>query len=97
MAKTKVSESPSISFGRDTDTGMLYANSSNVKFTTGGISIDPDLLEKIERIERNLEKVMERLAVLDEPTEEKLERFKTLKKAHDKYKFLDELCGKDES
>jgi len=35
--------------------------------------------------------------VLDEPNPELLTKFKQLKVAHDKYKFLEELCGKDES
>ena len=61
------------------------------------ISIDPKLLKKIEKMDRNLEAVMERLAVLDEPGFEQLEKFKQLKVAYDKYKFLEELCGKDES
>lgn len=92
MAKS----APSISFASDPDSGMTMVHNSG-QWETQEIGLDPEFIERIERIERNLEKVMERLAVLDEPTEERLERFKTLKKAHDKYKFLDELCGKDES
>ena len=61
------------------------------------ISISPELMERIDRMERNLDTVMERLAVLDEPNPELLTKFKQLKVAHDKYKFLEELCGKDES
>ena len=96
MADTKITAIPTISFESDSDTGMYYSGGTDT-WKVQEIGLDPDLLEKIERIERNLEKVMDRLAVLDEPSDEQLEKFKTLKKAHDKYKFLDELCGKDES
>lgn len=49
--------------------------------------------DRIERIERTLEKICDRLAILEEPTPERLEAFKQLQDAYKKYKFLDELCG----
>ncbi len=61
------------------------------------ISIDPNYLEKIDKMDRNLETIMERLAILDEPNPEQLEKFKQLKVVYEKYKFLEELCGKDGS
>jgi len=48
---------------------------------------------RMDRIEDKLDKICERLAVLEEPTPERLEAFKQLQEAYKKYKFLDELCG----
>ena len=48
---------------------------------------------RMDKVEKGLEKINERLAILDEPTPERLEAFKQLRDAYKKYKFLDELCG----
>lgn len=48
---------------------------------------------RLDRIEGILEKITDRLAVLDEPDPEKLAQFKTLQDAYDKYKFVEKLCG----
>jgi len=60
------------------------------------ISISPELMERIDRMERNLDVVMERLTVLDKPNPEKLAKFKQLKVVYEKYKFLEKLCGEDD-
>lgn len=60
------------------------------------ISIDPKLLAKIEKMDRNFETIMDRLAVLDNPTPVKLARHKMLKDAYLKYKFLEKLCDAEE-
>lgn len=57
------------------------------------ISLDPKILATIGRLDRNMEKIMKRLAILEEPDPEKLEQFKTLKDAYTKYKFIEGLCG----
>jgi hypothetical protein len=49
--------------------------------------------KRLDRMERMLEKICERLAILEEPVPERLEEFKQLQDAYNKYKFLDELCG----
>ena len=49
--------------------------------------------DRVERMEQTLEKICERLAILEEPDPERLETFKQLQDAYKKYKFLDELCG----
>ena len=49
--------------------------------------------ERLDRMEGMLEKICERLAILEEPTPERLDAFKQLQDAYNKYKFLDELCG----
>jgi hypothetical protein len=57
-----------------------------------------ELLERIERIEKINEKIMERLAILEDPSPEQLEQFKVLKELHDKYKFVETLCeGKNDT
>ena len=83
-------------YGPGSPGGYSSRNNITIGEIRDAVSIDPKLLEKIDRMDRNLETVMERLAVLDVPNPEQLKKFKTLKKAYEKYKFLEELCGKDE-
>ena len=49
--------------------------------------------KRLDRMEKMLEKICERLAILEEPDPKRLEEFKQLQDAYNKYKFLDELCG----
>ena len=77
--------------------GGGYKQNITISEIQHAISIDPKLLEKIDKMERNYETIMERLAILDDPNPEQLAKFKQLKMAYEKYKFLEELCGKDES
>lgn len=77
--------------------GSVRCKNVTISEIQNAISLDPKLLEKIDKMDRNFETIMERLAILDEPTPEQLKKFKTLKKAYEKYKFLEELCGKNES
>ena len=49
--------------------------------------------KRLDRMAKMLEKICERLAILEEPEAERLEQFKQLQDAYNKYKFLDELCG----
>jgi len=73
---------------------MVYSGSS----WESTISVDPKLLERIERMEKINEKIMERLAILEDPSPEQLKQFKVLKDLHDKYKFIETLCeGKDDT
>ena len=78
---------PTITFGDDGDTGF-YHDGTDISIAIGGVPMDPPLTERMEKIERNLEKVMKRLSVLDEPTDEQLEKHKMLKEAYTKYKFI---------
>ena len=73
--------------------GLVWSGSSG---SWQEIGIDPELKESIKRLERNMEKVMERLAILEDPDPKRLEEFKTLQEAYTKYKFVDGLCGKSE-
>ncbi len=75
----------------------LTWNSTNSTWVDA-LSVDPELIERIDRIEKNNEKIMERLAILEDPSPEQLEQFKALKDLHDKYKFVESLCeGKDDT
>ena len=48
---------------------------------------------RMDRLERMVDKIADRLAVLDDPDPEKLAQFETLREAYNKYKFVDTLCG----
>lgn len=48
---------------------------------------------RMDRLERMVEGIADRLAILDDPDPEKLEQFETLKEAYNKYKFVEKLCG----
>ena len=62
------------------------------------VDSDAEITKRIERIEKINEKIMERLAILEDPSPEQLEQFKALKDLHDKYKFVESLCeGKDDT
>lgn len=93
---TRITSVPTISFGDDGDTGF-YHDGTDISIAIGGTTMDPPLTERIKKIEDNLGKIMERLSILDEPSEEQLEKSKMLKDAYNKYKFVEELYGKDES
>lgn len=69
------------------DTGTLMYTDENGK--------DYKVTELIER----LEVVEKKLAILEDPTPEQLEKHKMLKEAYTKYKFIEGLCsgGNNES
>ena len=52
-----------------------------------------DIKWKGRSLGKLLEKIEDRLAILQEPTPEKLEKFAALKKAYEHYKFLEKLVG----
>jgi hypothetical protein len=62
-------------------------------WNTTSFTIRDPYAEKMEDIERKLDKVMERLGVLDDPDSETLEKSKALKKAYEHYKMLEKLAG----
>ena len=84
-------------YGPGSPGGYTRANNITISDIQDAVSIDPKLLAKIDKMDSNFETIMERLAILDEPTPEHLAKFKQLRVAYEKYKFLEELCGKDES
>jgi len=69
----------------------------NPIWTTGptsnpGLVIDGDIKWNGRSLGKLLEKIEDRLAILTEPTPERLERFAALREAYDAYKLIDTLC-----
>lgn len=65
--------------------------------TTEAISIDPKLLKRIDHMEKVIEGVSKRLAILDNPSPEKLAQYKMLKEAYTKYLFIEKLCAMEDN
>ena len=64
----------------------------------GTLSADEIRVGK-KKLSEVLDKIQERLGILDDPSTEKLEKFEALKKAYEQYKILEKLCfeqGDDE-
>lgn len=62
--------------------------------TTGSyITIKDHYQEQIDDLNKKFDKIMDRLGVLDDPDPGKLEKHKALKRAYEKYKMLEKLCG----
>lgn len=81
----------------------IWTNSPTI--TTGGgttglhVSSDAefegDIKWKGRSLGKMLEKIEDRLAIIQDPDPIKLEKFKALKKAYDNYKLLEKLIGDD--
>jgi hypothetical protein len=59
----------------------------------GDANFESDIKWKGRSLGKLLEKIEDRLAILQEPDPEKLEKFAALKKAYDHYKTLERLIG----
>jgi len=59
------------------------------------VEITGDLVVNGKNIGNILDKIQDRLAILDEPDPEKLEKHAALKKAYDHYKLMEKLIGED--
>lgn len=57
------------------------------------ISIE-DVIEKT--LDQKLSMIYKRLAILEEPTEEKLQKYAALKKAYDQYKLVEKLLDDEQ-
>jgi hypothetical protein len=57
-----------------------------------GLVVDGDIKWNGRSLGKLLEKIEDRLAILQEPTPERLERFAALREAYDAYKLIDTLC-----
>lgn len=62
----------------------------------GDAEFDGEVKIKGRSLEKMLEKIEDRLAILQEPDPKKLEKFAALKKAYDQYKLLEKLIGEEE-
>lgn len=49
--------------------------------------------EQFDNLTDDVEKIKQRLAILDDPSPEKLERHKMLRDAYNKYKMIEKLIG----
>lgn len=49
--------------------------------------------DRLDELDEKFDKIMERLAILDEPDSDQLEKNRALKKAYDHYKFVEALAG----
>jgi hypothetical protein len=59
------------------------------------LEVTGDLMVKGKNIGNILDKIQDRLAILDEPNLEKLEKHAALKKAYNHYKLMEKLIGED--
>lgn len=50
---------------------------------------------RVDLLIKRLEAVEKRLAILEDPTPEQLEKHKMLKEAYTKYKFIEGLCSEE--
>jgi hypothetical protein len=83
----------------------MFSNGSNPVWTTnttaGFNTISPsmevkgDFIVNGKNIGNILDKIQDRLAILDEPSLEKLEKHAALKKAYEQYKLLEKLIGEE--
>ena len=85
-----------------TGTGPQWATvGTGISSTTPSIKVsgdadfDGDVKIKGHSIVKLLEKMEDRLAILMDPSPEKLEKFQALKKAYDNYKLMEKLCIED--
>jgi hypothetical protein len=78
-------------------TGTLPGANSTWTIGTSNpnLVVDGDIKWNRRSLGELLEKIEDRLAILIEPTPERLERFTALREAYDAYKMLDTLCGDD--
>ena len=99
-----------ITIGTFTNSGSyLYSTgASNSVFTTtspfittagshgkSSLEVTGDIVMNGKSIGKVLEKIEDRLAILMEPSPEKLEKFAALKKAYEQYKLLEKLIGEE--
>jgi hypothetical protein len=88
--------------GSNTSGPLYTSNGTNWSINTNpGLHVkadaefEGDIKWKGRSLGKLLEKIEDRLAILQEPDAEKLEKFAALKKAYDHYKTLERLIGDD--
>jgi hypothetical protein len=73
----------------------IWTNTTLAPAPSPGLVVDGDIKCNGRSLGKLLEKIEDRLAILQEPDPERLERFTALREAYDAYKMLDTLCGDD--
>lgn len=95
---------PSITIGTSSGTNGTFNYSPYIINTVGsepGLNVsgeanfEGDVKIKGRSLEKMLQKIEDRLAILSEPDPKKLEKFAALKKAYENYKMLERLIGED--
>lgn len=61
----------------------------------GNAEFEGDITVKGRSLEKLLESIEDRLAILQDPDPAKLEKYKALKKAYEHYKLLEKLIGEE--
>jgi len=89
----------------NTTGSYLYSTGAGTQWSTitpssnlnvkGDAEFEGDIKWKGRSLGKLMEKIEDRLAILQEPDPEKLEKFAALKKAYDHYKTLERLIGDD--
>lgn len=72
----------------------IATNGTGLHVTSNAV-FDGDVTIKGSNIAKTLQKIEDRLAILQDPDPEKLAKFAALKKAYDNYKMLERLIGDD--
>lgn len=76
--------------------GSRFSSGLSSSFTCAtDAEFEGDIKWKGRSLGKLLEKIEDRLAILQEPDSEKLEKFAALKKAYDNYKLLEKLINED--
>lgn len=73
----------------------ITTSSSPSLNVTGEANFEGDIKWQGRSLGAMLEKIEDRLAIISEPTPEKLEKFAALKKAYDHYKLMEKLIGEE--
>jgi hypothetical protein len=78
-------------------TGPLWTHNTTGAglHVTSDAEFEGDIKWKGRSLGKLLEKIEDRLAILQEPSPEKLEKYAALKKAYEHYKTLERLIGED--
>jgi hypothetical protein len=75
--------------------GTSYSNAKSGLSVKGDAEFEGDVKIKGRSLEKLLQTIEDRLAILQEPDPKKLEKYVALKKAYDHYKTLERLIGED--
>lgn len=79
-----------------TFSGSHFSSGLSSSFTCAtDAEFEGDIKWKGRSLGKLLEKIEDRLAILQEPSQEKLEKFAALKKAYEHYKLMETLIGED--
>jgi hypothetical protein len=80
------------------NTFSTICNTSNNSLqVNGNAEFDGNIKWKGRDLGDFLQSIEDRLAIIQEPTSERLEKFAALKKAYDHYKLMEKLCHDDSS